>query len=236
MSTNSDRSALFRERYNTPLLADAAFRAGAQLEVPEPGLRPLDPGTKLAGPVVTVEANSDLVTILEAVHHAGPGDVIVISNRGPDAAVIGDLIGTEAVRKGLAGFLVDGFVRDSAELIDLGMPVFCRGTYPVGPLKLPGAAGVGSIGERVRIGGASVEPGMWAFGDVDGVVLIAADALSAVFEAAAAAASRETELARVIASGTALGDALELDAFLAKRAEDPDAGFNDHLATLNWAI
>ena len=134
----NDYADLFRARYNTPLIADAAFRAGVEVGLPSPGLGPIDPASKLAGPAVTVEADGDLVAILEAVHIGRAGDVILISNRGPDAAVIGDLIGTEAIRKGLAGFVVDGLVRDSTELIAMGLPVVCRGTFPRGPLKLPG--------------------------------------------------------------------------------------------------
>lgn len=228
---------LFQESFGTSLLADAAFRAGIKVGLPSSGLRPLDIRTKLAGPVITVEANNDLVSILEGVHLSEPNDVVVIANRTPDVGLMGDLIGTEAVRRGLAGFVVDGLVRDTIELVDLGVVVLCRGSFPVGPLKVPVAAkGIGIVGASVSIAGATVAPGMWVFGDADGLIILEADDLEVVFERAEIAARQEAALADEIASGTALGDAFELDSFLTKRRKDPDADFNTHLAAINRAI
>ena len=227
---------LFQGRSGTAMIADAAFRAGVDVGLPAPGLTPLDPMSKLAGPAMTVEANNDLVSILDAVHRARRGDVVVISNEGPAAGLMGDLIGTEVVRKELGGFVIDGLVRDAVELIDMGLPVMCRGTFPVGPLKLAGTAGVGSVGGVVSIGGAATAPGMWVFGDADGVVVIDADGLPAVFERAEAAREQEEALAREIASGTPLAEAFDLESYLARRAANPDADFNAHLAGLNRAI
>ncbi|NIA24780.1 MAG: hypothetical protein GWP04_04360 [Gammaproteobacteria bacterium] len=233
----SDYSHLFREQYSTSLLADAAFRAGIEVGLPESGLRPLDMHSRLAGPAVTVEADNDLVSILEAVHRAALNDVVVIANRTADVALIGDLIGTEAVRKGLAGFVVDGLVRDIVDLVDLRVPVHCRGSYPVGPLKVPAAMkGIGIVGGSVSIGGVTVAPGMWVFGDADGLIILKAGDLKAVFDHAAVALRQEEALAREIASGTALGDAFELDSFLSKRRKDPQADFNAHLAEIGRAI
>ena len=233
----SDYSNLFGERYSTSLLADAAYRTGIDVGLPTPGLRPLDAHSKLAGPAVTVEAENDLVSVLEAVHRAAPNDVVVIANRTADVAMIGDLIGAEAVRKGLAGFVVDGLVRDTVELIDLGVPVHCRGSCPVGPLKVPAAMkGIGVVGGPVLINGATVFPGMWVFGDADGLIILKVDNLEEVFDNAAVALRREESLAGEIASGTVLGDAFELDAFLSKRSDDPHSDFNTHLTEIGRAI
>lgn len=233
----SDFADLFGERYTTSLLADVAFRTGVEVGLIAPGLHPLDVRSKLAGPAVTVEANNDLVSILEAVHFAGPGDVVVISNRTPDVGLMGDLIGTEAIRKGLAGFVVDGLVRDSLELIDLRLAVFCRGSYPVGPLKVPAEVkGIGTVGATLSIGGATVVPGMWVFGDADGVIILEPDSLSAVFERAAVTIEQEEALAHEIASGTSLADAFDLESFLAKRSKDPQADLNAHMEQIGRAI
>jgi len=150
---------------------------------------------------------------------------------------MGDLIGTEANRKGLGGFVVDGLVRDSNELVALGLGVFCRGAYPAGPLKLPAdAKGIGVVGADISIGGAAVSRGMWVFGDADGLIFISESGLDEVFAAAATASQREESLAGEIRAGTSLGDAFELEEFLAMRRDDPTASFNTHLAEINRAI
>ena len=233
----SEYAERFSEAFGTSLLADAAFRADVGVGLPDAGLQPLDRKTKLAGPAITVEANNDLVSILEAVHVSQPNEVVVISNRTPDVGLMGDLIGAEAVRKGLAGFIVDGLVRDTVELMELGVVVLCRGAYPVGPLKVPAREkGIGTVGVPVTISGTSIVPGTWVFGDADGVVTLDAAHLDVVFEHAETALRQEEALAQEITSGTALGDAFELESFLAARRRDPAADFNAHLGSINRAI
>jgi 4-hydroxy-4-methyl-2-oxoglutarate aldolase len=229
--------ALFHERYSTALLADAAYRAGVPLAVPPAGLAPLAGHHKLAGPVVTVQANNDLLAILGALHHARPGDVVVIANRTREVALLGDLIATEAQRKRLAGFVVDGLVRDTTTLLDLGVPVVCRGAVPVGPLKLPAELkGVGERDVTLALSGARVSPGDWAFADADGVIFLASADLPAVYEQAAQSWEREEALAAEVRAGAALGDLLGIDDFLAARESDPGADFNAHLAARGRAI
>jgi 4-hydroxy-4-methyl-2-oxoglutarate aldolase len=232
-----DYAAKFQEFYSTALLADAAFHTGVPLGVATPGLAPLARRDKLAGPVVTVEANNDLLTIMAAVHRAQPGEVVLVSNKTYEVGLIGDLLGLEAKQKGLAGFIVDGSVRDAVELIDLGMVVVCRGLLPIGPLKLaPELKGIGQIGVDVKLGDAAVKPGDWAFADADGVIFLSPEGLPTAFERAAILLEREKALAAEIRAGTSLGDIFGLEAFLEKRAEDPAADFNAHLAALGRAI
>ncbi len=79
--------------------------------------------------------------------------MVVVANETGQAGLMGDLIATEAKRKGLGGIIVDGLVRDAAELLEIGIPVFCRGLFPVGPLKLPAELkGVGEVGARCSPG------------------------------------------------------------------------------------
>jgi len=233
----TDYRALFEERYGTASLSDAAFRAGVPLGLAPAGLVSLKPDDKLAGPAVTVDANNDLVSIMGAVHAAREGDVVVIANPTRKVALIGDLIAAEASRKGLSGFVIDALVRDRMEVERIGVPVCCHGVTPVGPLKLsPDLKGVGQANVVVQLGQATINPGDWAFGDADGVLFLAQADLETVFEQAETAGEREEALAKAIRSGEALGDLLEIDAFLAKRAQDPQADFNRHLAEIGQAI
>lgn len=233
----TDYVTLFKERYSTALVSDAAYRAGVALAIAPPGLAPLERRDKLAGPAVTIHANNDLVSTIGAVHNAQAGDVILMTNSLFEVALIGDLIVTEAKRKGLAGFVVDGLLRDVTEILDIGLPVICRGALPIGPLKLPAELkGIGEANVEVTLGEATVRPGDWVFGDADGVIFIAADDLHVVFEQAETSWQREEALAEQIRAGAALGDLFAIDDFLAKRAADPSANFNEHLTELGSAI
>ena len=227
----------FYQRYSTALLADAAFRSEVPVQVAPAGILPIRDATKLAGPIRTVRANNDLVSILGVVHRAEPGDIVVITNPTKDVGVLGDVIATEAQRKGLAGFVVDGRVRDIPVLMDLDLPVFCRGRIPVGPLKLSAdLKGIGEIDVAVMLGEATIEPGHWAFGDADGVIFLPANALEAVYERAEESMEREQVLLEAMKDGQALGDLLAIESFLRKRSHHPEADFNQHLALLDRAI
>ena len=235
--TMSEYVRRFQEKYSTALLADAGFRAGVPVGIPPSGIIPLARDQKLAGPVVPVRVNNDLIAILGAVHQAGPGEVIVLANRTYEVALLGDLLASEASRKGLAGFVVDGLVRDTTTLLEIGLPVFCRGTLPIGPLKLPAELkGLGESGIAVTLGEVTVNPGDWVFGDADGVVFFPADRLPAVFEQAEESLAREEALTAELRGGAALGDLLDIEGFLRKRAADPKADFNAHLAERGRAI
>jgi regulator of RNase E activity RraA len=143
----------------------------------------------------------------------------------------------EAHRKNLAGFIVNTNVRDRAALLELEVPVFSRGFYPVGPLKLPdGVKGIGEIGCPVSIGDAQIDAGDWAFADADGILFLKARNLPAVFEQAAVDLQREKDLFAKIRAGQALGDSFTIDEFLAERAINPEADFNQHLSNLGMAI
>jgi len=230
-------AAAFHARYGTALLADAAFRAGVPANVPPPGLKPLRQLDKLAGPIVTVEANNDLVSILGAVHRATPGDVVVIANRTFEVALIGDLIAAEAKRNRLAGVIVDGLVRDATELMNIGVPVFSRGFYPVGPLKLPAdLKSIGQIDVELTLGEANVSLGDWAFGDVDGVLFVAAKDLATIYDWAERSWQSEEVIAAQVRAGKPLGELLGIESFLEKRQKNPGADFNKHLAELGRAI
>lgn len=228
---------VFKEKYSTALLADAAYRANVAVHIAPSNLNPVVQSDKLAGPMRTVVANNDLVSILAVVHRAAPGEVIVITNHTKEVGLLGDLIATEAQRKKLGGFIVDGLVRDIPVLVELGIPVFCQGCVPVGPLKLPKSVkGIGEMDVEVTIGEATVHPGWWAFGDADGLIFLEAASLEIVYEQAELTMAREQVLLDAMQNGQALGDLLDLETFLAERARNPAADFNQHLARTARAI
>lgn len=228
-----DYATVFHTSYSTASLADAAFRASVPVRIPPSGLKPLDRYQKIAGPVFTVEANNDLVSILAAIHRAEAGQVIVITNTMFEVAVFGDLMATEAQRKGLAGFVVDGLVRDTIAVLEIGLSVMSRGTLPIGPLKIPAdRKGIGRINVDVQLGDVAIVAGDWVFGDADGLIVLAESDLEAVFARADLSQQREDQLMAEIRAGTPLGELFQLESYLEKRAKDPSVTWGQHLADL----
>lgn len=130
----------------------------------------LRPSMKLAGPALTVEVRpGDNLMIHAAMSLAKPGDVLVIDGKGDrTAALMGTIMLTACKKLGIAGVVIDGAVRDSNEIAEMGYPVFSVGTNPNGPTKnVPGR-----IGHPISIGGVTVHPGDFIVADCDGVVAI----------------------------------------------------------------
>ncbi len=137
-------------------------------------------GTRaVAGPAFTVRARSgDNLMLHRAIDMAAPGDVIVVDAGGDLAiAITGELMMGWAARRGIAAVIVDGAVRDAAQLRQLPLGIWACGITPSGPYK----DGPGEIGYPVSCGGQVVMPGDLIMADEDGVVVLpAADAAEAI--------------------------------------------------------
>lgn len=118
---------------------------------------------KLAGPALTVDVRpGDNLMIHAAMQLARPGDVLVIDGKGDlNSALMGTLMFSACKKLGIAGVVIDGAVRDSAEIDGLGFPVFCVGTCPNGPTKNV----AGRIGHRIAVGGVAVDAGDFVLAD-----------------------------------------------------------------------
>lgn len=155
------------------------------------GILPLWPDARLAGPAYTVWTRpGDNLVLHEALDRAAPGDVLVVNGAGDcSRALIGELMATRAIKRGLAGFVIDGAVRDRNALVELGLPVFARGVTPAGPYK----NGPGGQLCAVAVGGLCVLPGDIVLGDGDGVVVVPQGSAHSVLEAARAIQNNETK-------------------------------------------
>src|SRR5215468_322217 len=132
----------FRVRLDFPRPDTALTRAFAPFATPDISdllnrLYAVDPGIicltgshhQLCGPACTVKVfPGDNLMVHKALDVAKPGDIVVVDAHGSSMnAVLGDLISTKAKHRGISGFVVDGFVRDLPDLIELDFPVFARG-------------------------------------------------------------------------------------------------------------
>jgi 4-hydroxy-4-methyl-2-oxoglutarate aldolase len=192
------RAATLRERLLAVTTSDLAGAPG--VAVLEGAVRKLAGPERIAGPAVTAGCEPRTVgAMLRALRSAGPGDVLCVVGAG-EWAYFGELAGAEALRRGLAGVVVDGLVRDLDGLEALGLGLFGRGTTPVGGSP----RGKGEVGAVVRLGGCDVEPGDWVVGDADGVVVVEAGRVDEALEAAEAAVASEREMLTRIAAGESL--------------------------------
>ena len=152
--------------FQPAILADVAGRRGAM----HGRIKALSRNMKLAGTAFTVEVRpGDNLMIHAAIALAQPGDVLVIDGKGDQtAALMGTLMLSACKKRGLAGVIVDGAIRDKLEILELDFPVFSAGFNPAGPTKyVPGR-----INHPISAGGAVVNPGDLVVGDADGVVVI----------------------------------------------------------------
>lgn len=154
----------------------------------------------LCGPALTVKAApGDNLLVQKAVDLARPGDVIVVDVGGfTDQAVVGELMSRWAARRGVAGFVVDGAIRDLDYITTADMPIYARAATPRGPSRV----GPGEINVPVCVGGMVVGPGDLIVGDADGVVAVPLQDAQAVLKAANALRDRETVQLAAIANGS----------------------------------
>lgn len=184
--------------------------AGPSLRVLPSALRPIRAGVRLLGRALTVDARDDLVPVLAGLAQSGPGDVLVIAGH-PDHAVAGELFATEALRRGVAGIVIDGRARDSRILAGLDLPVFARG---VAPSACP-ARSVPVIQVPLVIGDVVVRPGDLVLGDDDGIVVGNDAEVLEVIDRATAIQQREGALRTAIEAGESLFDHLNYDEHVA---------------------
>ena len=171
------------------------------LPVVDPALRPLTVA-RLCGPAFTVVAAGEFLSVLHAIGEAAPGDVLVIQAGGAPLAALGELLATEASRRGLGGLVVDGYVRDRSGL-PAELPIWARGTVP-----MAGRSDVvPRVGGAVVCGGVRVNPGDVVVGDDDGLVIAPRAQLEATLERAAEIERVEAAVLAALQSG---GDLLAM--------------------------
>lgn len=145
----------------------------------------------MCGPAFTVLTRpGDNLMVHLATGIAEPGDVIVVDGGGSlSAALVGGLIRTTAMARGLAGMVIDGAVRDVAEWAEGGFAIYATDHTHRGP----GKDGPGKINVPIACAGLAVSPGDLVLGDADGVIAIPAADLAGVLAACRDLAAREDE-------------------------------------------
>ena len=181
------------------LALDAASLADADksLRILDGGLRPVAPGRKLVGVARTVRCHEDFLTVIKALDESLAGEVLVVDTGASERAVVGELFSLEAQRRGLAGIVVDGPVRDVRTIATLDMPVYARSYCPCAGTTTR----IMETQTQVRCGGVDISPGDILVGDDDGIIVASVAELAALVAVAADIQYKEAEIRQRMADG-----------------------------------
>ncbi|MEQ8227802.1 MAG: RraA family protein [Rhodospirillales bacterium] len=163
-------------------------------------LRPMHRDGVLAGPAFTVLSRpGDNLMLHKAIDTAQPGDVIVVDAGGDlTNALFGEMMLMQAIKRGVAGLVINGAVRDRDAFLEHNLPVFAAGVTHRGPYK----DGPGEIGFPISLYGMNINPGDLILGDCDGVLCVPKEQAETVLEAARAKNDAEEKQMKAIADGT----------------------------------
>ena len=179
-------------------VSDCLNRAHAM----DAGISPLSPGMHVVGQARTVRCQvGDNSAIHAAINLVEPGDVLVASAGGfLGTAVWGGLMTESARKRGIAGLVIDGAVRDFTDIVEVGFPCFARGVTPAGPHKNFG----GEIDGPIACGGIAVNSGDLVVADADGVTIVPLARVEDTLTAYRALKEREMRTLNAIGDGGTL--------------------------------
>ena len=188
-------------KFSSATIHEAQGRKGALSS----RIKPIDRSMSFCGPATTVRcAPRDNLMLQVAIHYAQPGDVILAAaGEYEEAGTFGDVLGNAMKAKGLAGLVTDSGVRDTQDLIELGLPVFSGSICIKGTVKET----IGPINHPVVFGDEIIYPGDVLRGDADGVVVVRKDEIWEVIRLSQERDDAERELISLYKEG---GTTIEL--------------------------
>jgi 4-hydroxy-4-methyl-2-oxoglutarate aldolase len=156
----------------------------------DPSIRPLWQGMpRIAGPAYTVRCRpGDNLMLHAAIYRAPAGSVVVVETGDANYALAGGNVCAVAQRNGIAGFVLDGAVRDIAEIRASGFPVFARGVVPIAGVR----EFLGSLGTAIACGGVNVAPLDVIVADEEGIVVVPCADRERLLESARARAAEDS--------------------------------------------
>lgn len=181
--------------------------ANKELRVIDPAIRPIRRGLKLIGRAHTVSCHEDFLMVIKALKDAEEGEVIVIDSQGSKRALAGEMFPTEAMRKHLAGIVIDGPCRDTASIRRMDIPYYARSVN----CRAGTTKNIFKTQISINCGGVTVDPGDIIFGDDDGLIVATIDELTNVIELAEEIQKKEERLLEGMASGVSLLEMMNFD-------------------------
>lgn len=188
-----------------PVPAAVASDAQGRFQAMAGAIRPLAPGMRVVGRARTVECMvGDNSALHAAIGLCEPGvDVLVCNAQGfEDTALFGGLMTRSSLEQNIVGLVIDGAVRDAAEIIGAGFPCFSRAVVPRGPHK--GFGGI--IDGDISCGGVPVSSGDLVIADDDGVTIVPHGNIPQVLQQVEAILDKEQRALEAVAAGGSLSE------------------------------
>ena len=203
--------ALMKKELYTPVVGDILDQMGLYHQFLPQAIRPLREDMKLAGYAMTAlmidvygEQKKPFGYLTEALDDLQQGEIYIASGREMRCAYWGELLTATAKKRGAVGAVVNGWHRDTPQVLEQNWPVFSRGCYAqdssvrtqVVDFRCP-----------IEIGGVSVKSGDLIFGDIDGVLVIPSEHISYVLDKALEKARGEKMVRKAIEEGMSATEA-----------------------------
>jgi regulator of RNase E activity RraA len=214
-------------------VADALTKLALPKRFARPETRPAFaiPGL-VVGRALPAKHFGSVDVFLAAFERAKPGDILVADNEGRlDEGCIGDLITAEAKAAGLAGIVIYGAHRDTAQLREIGLPMWSLGSFPYGPTMLRPATSA-----AVMLGNATITADDIIVADEDGVIITEAGTFETVLAGAVEIARREEKQRAAMANGRTLREQLKFHEFQKGRETNPGLSFREHINKVRGAV
>jgi 4-hydroxy-4-methyl-2-oxoglutarate aldolase len=192
----ADKAAIDNlSRFGVATIHEAMGRVGLMQHY----MRPIYPGAHICGTAVTVLLQpGDNWMMHVAAEQIQPGDVVVAACTVDSTdGFFGDLLATSYRARGAKGLIIDGGVRDVADLTEMKFPVFSRAISARGTVK----ATLGSVNIPIVCAGVTVNPGDVIVADIDGVVVVPAGIAQQAADAAEAREANEATKRETLAQG-----------------------------------
>ncbi len=175
-ASDAELFALLKRELYTPVVGDLLDAAGRYHQFLPAPVQPLREEMKVAGramPVLMIDVHGPQVRpfglLTEALDDLRPGEVYLCGGGGMRCAYWGELLTATARKRGAVGAVIDGYHRDTPQVLEQDWPVFSRGRYAQDSSV---RTAVTQFRCPIEIGGVWIEPGDLVFGDLDGVVIV----------------------------------------------------------------
>ena len=150
--------------------ADLCDKYSDQLQIGEPGLKHFGGKKQFSGKITTLKLFEDNVLLRKALETDGTGKVLVVDGGGSlRCALLGDILAGMAVKNNWNGIIINGCIRDSAEIATMNLGVMALATHPLKSIK----KGAGDVDIPVTFAGVQFSPGVFVYADEDGIIVSA---------------------------------------------------------------